>query len=328
MSGPRHYGDPDSEYGAFTDGAALVDSSDRTRIEHAGSDALDLLHRLTTNDLLGLEQGKARRTVVTTGDARVIDLLTVVNRPSQPLLLLGGPSTGKRLLEWLDQYTFGEDSAPADVTGSTAQFTIAGPAALRTLADAAKLERVDLAPDSYARLAIAGHQVDLVRTDALGAGTVELIVPAALGADVWRALTHAGATPAGTLAYDALRVARGVPEYGRELDERVNPHEANLVGSVSFTKGCYVGQEVVARLDTYDKVQRRLVGVRSENELTYGTTVLAEGRPAGEVRTVAETGPVAGHAALAYVRRGHWEPGAELELEGGGTARVVAFPLN
>lgn len=326
---PLHFGDPDKEYQAFADATALLDRTTHARLEHAGADALDLLHRLTTNDLLDLPEGQARRTIITTADARVVDVLTVVRRPSQPLLLLGSQDIADRVLAWLDQYTFGEDSTPRDITAETAQLTLAGPGALTTLATAAEVERFELAAGEYARLAVAGRPVEIVRTDALGGETIELVFPLAVTEEIWRALTRAGATPVGVLGYNALRVARGIPEHGGELDERVNPHEANLLPFVSFTKGCYIGQEVVARLDTYDKVQRRLVGVRSETNaaLRPGMPLLAAGRPVGDIRTAAEAGPIAGHAALAYVRRGFWDSGTALQQEGGGEVRVVAWPL-
>ncbi|MBI2965600.1 MAG: hypothetical protein HYY34_05300 [Chloroflexi bacterium] len=324
---PLHFGDPSREYGAFKTGAAMFDRSHLARIEHGGSDALDLLHRLSTNDLLDMAHGHSRRTIITTGDARIIDVLTVVRRPSQPLLLLAGSGQAGRVLEWLDRYTFGEDSTPRDVTAETAQVTVAGPKAAEVLSTAARLPEVELAAGAHARVTIAGHPVEVVRTDELAGPTLELIVSSALAAEIWRALAHAGATPAGILAYDAHRVAHGLPGYGIELDDRVNPHEANLLPLVSFTKGCYIGQEVVARLDTYDKVRMRLVGVRSDAPLSYGSTLMSDGHAVGEIRTVAGHGLFEGNAALAYARRGFWDPGTVLDLQGGGKATVCAWPL-
>jgi folate-binding protein YgfZ len=139
------------------------------------------------------------------------------------------------------------------------------------------------------------------------------------------ALVGAGAAPAGALAFDAYRVDHGVPEYGRELGEQVNPHEANLLPFVSFTKGCYVGQEVVARLDTYDKVQRRLVRVRASDiagPLETGDALIADGGQIGELRTVARAGPAAGRAGLAFLRRRAWTPGSPLSRGDGNTVLV------
>jgi folate-binding protein YgfZ len=309
---PAHYGDPDAEYRALTDGAGLVDRSSKCRIEHAGADALDLLHRLTTNDLLDLANGQARGTIVTNGDARIIDVLTVVRRPSRPLLLLGSEGRAEAVLAWLDQYTFGEDSAPSDISGQTAQFTLIGPRVEAVLRNAAGVP-LSLEPWRYLVAEIAGQRVEVVRTASPAVDGYEVIVPALESPPVKDAFVGAGAAPAGALAFDAYRVDHGVPEYGRELGEQVNPHEANLLPFVSFTKGCYIGQEVVARLDTYDKVQRRLVRVVARNAgslLETGTSLMVDGQRVGELRTVTRAGPVAGNVALAFVRRGFWEQGA------------------
>jgi folate-binding protein YgfZ len=329
MTGKLRYGGTAAEYLAFTRGAAVVDRSDRTRIEHAGADALDLLHRLTTNDLLEMPEGEARGTIVTNGDARIIDVLTVVRRPAQPLLLLGSHGRADAVLEWLDQYTFSEDSTPRDVSAETCQLTLVGPAAAEALVNLVPVPSFEMPVWRCGVVAIGGHLVEVVRTAGPGIDGFDLIAESSASSALRQALAAAGATPAGTLAYDAYRVARGIPEYGAELDERVNPHEANLLSYVSFTKGCYIGQEVVARLDTYDKVQRRLVRVRSEESLDAhlrpGMPLVDDARPVGETRTVAEAGPMAGHAALAYVRRGFWESDIMLRTGTGSTVRVEAI---
>jgi folate-binding protein YgfZ len=321
-----HFGDANAEYHALMEGAGLLDRSSNTRIEHAGSDALDLLHRLSTNDLLELAEGRARGTIVTNGDARIIDVLIVARRPSLPLLLLGGEGRAPAVLGWLDQYTFDEDSTPRDISGETAQFTIVGPRADAVLSKAAGDSGLPVNPWSYGAVAITSHRVEVVRTAPPAVDGYEVIVPASVSTVVRAALLAAGATAAGRLAYDAYRVARGIPEYGRELDERVNPHEANLLPFVSFTKGCYIGQEVVARLDTYDKVQRRLVRVVASAQagLEPGDALFADGRQVGEVRTVARAGPTAGRAGLAYLRRGYGEQGSPVKHGHGESLLVVS----
>jgi folate-binding protein YgfZ len=323
---PAHYdyGDPDAEYRALTDGAGLVDRSSNSRIEHAGADALDLLHRLTTNDLLDLVDGQARGTIVTNGDARIIDVLTVVRRPSRPLLLLGSEGRADAVLAWLDQYTFGEDSTPRDISGETVEFTLIGPRAEAVLRSAAGVP-LSLEPWRYSVAEFGGQHVEVVRTASPAVDGYEVIVTASGSSQVKGALAEAGAAPAGVRAFDAYRVAHCVPAYGRELDEHVNPHEANLLPFVSFTKGCYIGQEVVARLDTYDKVQRRLVRVvarSSVSSLESGTLLMVDGQRVGELRTVARAGPVTGHEALAFVRRGFWEQGARSADRHGRELRV------
>ena len=105
---------------------------------------------------------------------------------------------------------------------------------------------------------------------------------------VWGALLAAGVAPMGTEAYDALRVALAVPTYGREMGEQYNPLEAGLIGSIDFTKGCYIGQEVIARLDSYDKVQKHLVTLKFEHaaHVCQGAEMVQEGRVVGVVTSL------------------------------------------
>lgn len=311
-------------YQAALGGAAFFDGSHLTRIEHRGADALDLLHRLSTNDLLSLGEGGVRRTVITTAEARIVDVVTVVRRKGRPILLIGSAGAAQRLLEWLDKFTFAEDSEPRDRSSELAQLTLVGPESPRMIASLAGAE--DLVLPGGACGEIAGNLV-VARTDALGIPVIELVSQQASVGDLARELEKSGAVAADRAAWDALRVARGAPEWGSELDERVNPHEANLNGLIDFQKGCYVGQEVVARLDTYDKVQRRLVTVRCDTPLVSGAALAAEGRKVGEVRTVAAPEILDAHVALAFVRRGHWDPGTRLAVAGGGNAAVVSLPL-
>lgn len=314
-------------YAAARSRAAIFDRSGESRIEHRGADALDLLHRLTTNDLLSLGEGQARRTVVTTEDARIVDVLTVVRRAGKPLLLLASEGAAGRVLEWLDKFTFAEDSTPVDITEARSQVTLVGNGVLLVLASAGAGLEPELQAGEYRQITIAGGAVEVVRTNSFGLPTIELVCEPSRKKELVEALVDGGGTTGDQESLNALRVAFGVPGWGSEIDGKVNPHEANLLPLIDFEKGCYIGQEVVARLDTYDKVQRRLVAIRGDSPLTAGQGLLADGRKVGDVRTVATPSIVGGHFALAYVRRNHWTAGTRLSTEGGDTVEVVSLPL-
>ncbi|MBI4307072.1 MAG: folate-binding protein YgfZ [Chloroflexi bacterium] len=309
---------------ALTSGTAIVDRSSRTRIVHHGKDALDLLHRLSTNDLLGLGEGEARGTIVTNGDGRIIDVMTVVKRPGAPLLLIASPGRAGALLEWIDRYTFEEDSRLEDVSDSTAQLTLIGPESNRMLAALFKDAALPRGQNQWVKADLGGTPSEVLALDYLGLSTLEVIVPSSAARGIRDALVDAGATIASPAAFDFLRVRLGVPEFDADLDEQNNPLEGGLASMVSFTKGCYVGQEVVARLDTYDKVQRRIVKVEADARLEYGADLMDGDRTVGAVKTVSAM-PVRDRIeALALVRKGSWAPGTRLTTADGVHVNVTS----
>ena len=178
---------------------------------------------------------------------------------------------------------------------------------------------------------LVGVSVRIVRTDFVGLPAFDLVVAVAdlerLRDALHAAGNEAGLVPVGEDALEAVRIEQCVPAYGSELGESYNPHEAGLVDHVSFTKGCYTGQEVVVRLATYDKVQKHLVGVRwnPPAEVPKGTRLVLDGAPVGIVTssTLAVDGP--GGMALAYVKRAHANEGVELTAEVDGSAIDVSI---
>jgi hypothetical protein len=148
-------------------------------------------------------------------------------------------------------------------------------------------------------------------------------------AGLWQHLTEAGAVPLGATAMDAARVNFSVPEFGPELGEPYNPLEAGLIGSVDFTKGCYIGQEVIARLDSYKKVQKYLVSLifDATAAVSPGDELLQEEKPVGTVTSVAPEPSDGVLKGLGYVKAAAAIPGANLELAGSekGSAEILSL---
>ena len=262
-------------------------------------------------------------TVLTTDIGRVLELITVVRRSATESLVLTGAGAEESVVDWLDRYNFGEDCELAMSTGDSAQITISGPGAAGLGIPLPEPGRVITAD-------IGGVTVEIVQVIGLSSGTYEVLVGHDEQAgDVWDALIAAGATPVGEDAFDVVRVERGIPTSPYELSDRVNPLEAGLEPYVSFSKGCYMGQEVIARLDTYDKLQRRLVGLLSATSsapLPAGSSLRSGDRAVGEVTSAVDS-PTLGRAiALAYVRKGHAEPGTTLDSDAG-IVEVVELPF-
>ena len=308
--------------------AAVADVSERGLLRMVGEDALDLLHRLSTQDLLALQPGEGAATVLTTSKGRILDVI-VVQRRADSLRLHVSPGNQARVLDWLDAYTILEDSVASDETGEHGQILVFGPAAAEVVSAAASdpaIAGLDLFHHREARLGAA--EVMITRAEAPAGGGFHAAMPLADLPAVRQALVDAGAAPIDADTFELLRIESGLPAFGSELDERWNPHEAGLERHVSYTKGCYIGQEVIARLDAYDKVQRHLLGLRAVagEALSAGGKLVADGKEAGRV-TSAAVSPDFGPIALAYVRRAYAEAGARLVTDGGAEVEVAALPF-
>ena len=316
---PAAYSSVGEEYAAATQGVGVLDRSHMGQLKAIGDDALDLLNRLSTNKLDDLAVGAVMGAVLTTNKGRIIDLLFVL-RQADYLLLLTAPETRRRVAEWIDFYTFVEDVVVEDATDETAMFSLMGDGvadALPSLSELPLYGSAALDVDGVAALAL--------RTDFAGARAYDMIAPASDAQRLWNGLTDTGAIPVGYAASELLRIERGAPLQGHELTEDYNPLEANLWDFISFNKGCYIGQEVVARLNAYDKVQRHLARLswQDGDNPAQGDALYAAGRRIGELTSVAP--PEAGRCVgLGYVRKAHAEPGIRLQTDAGVEVAVDA----
>ena len=341
---PRRFDRLAREYDALHRGTALVDRSHLGRLRVSGVDALDLLDRLSTNKLADLEPGQFMKTVLTTGKGRIVDVITVAAL-SDHLLLLTSPGQQQRVAEWLDMYTFLEECVVQDVGQETVVISLVGPGADQVLAQASNHETSLPAPGQVHTLALrlrSGHaladaQVVTLHTDPLGLPGYDLLVPWEQAIAVWDALFAAGGeklAPVGLQALEAVRVENGVGQHGREYGEEVNPLEAGLRRLISFDKGCYTGQEVVARLNTYDRVQRKLVGLVLETQerlsVRQRPRLLVDGREVGHLTSWVKPPRRRHWLALGYLRRAHTRSGTQVQVHTDGVsfpARVASLPF-
>jgi folate-binding protein YgfZ len=326
---PRVYTDASFEYRAATEAAAVHDTSYIGRLKATGADALDLLNRMSTNQVLGLEPGQGAPTILTTDRGRILDLLGVVNT-GDDVLLLTSPGQQQAVIDWLDKYTIMEDLTVSDITSETTMLTVFGPHSQARLEEATGVGLGQLSPYHTLLGSIGGHKVRIIHRPLGGLPGFDLVLPPDAAPAAWQQLTGAGITPVGLEAYQAVRVRYAVPLYGHEMGDAYNPLEAGLIGSVDFHKGCYIGQEVIARLDTYQKVQKRLVMLRfpAAASAAEGASLEHNGQAVGVVTSVTRiptTGEVIG---LGYVRTASAAVGTRLELAAPATgwAEIEALP--
>ncbi len=314
---PSSFSSATEEYRAAKEAAALVDRSYMGRLKMTGEDSLDLLDRLSTNEITDLPPGSGLSTVLTTSKGRVVDLLTLYSRKDGLILLTGPQNTGK-VTSWIDQYIFGEEAAFQDLTDTLAMLFLFGPRASKVLEGLVGQSVAGLAEHHGIDASPQGIGLYLARESVRWGEAYNILVPADDAATVWSMLLEKGADlgllSMGTDAYEVLRIEAGVPIYGAELSEDVNPLEAGLRSSISFTKGCYVGQEVVARLNTYQKVKRHLVKLRFDDGAAPqpGTPLEMDGKEVGTLTSVRAIPGDGRSVALGYVRKAHAQPGVKL----------------
>ena len=327
---PVHFGDPTAELGHALEHCAVADRSDSGRVVATGPDILDLLQRLSTGDVASLGPGGGRPTVLTTAKGRIVQRLFVQHLGPDGVLLIGGPGSAPTVRAYLEKFVFSEELGLSDIGETWSHLVVVGPRARDAVADAGLV-----VPEEYAtvRAEIDGGTVFVLGHDGLSKSAVSIVVPGD-GADrMWHRLGASvaamGGSRAGDLAMEARRVLVGLPENGAELDEDHNPLEAGLWDAVSFDKGCYVGQEVVARLRTYDKVSSDLRGFSFDEASEVpapNTAVLAGTRTVGEITSALLPPGHSSPVALGYVKRDHSVPGTELAV-GELRATVVELPF-
>jgi folate-binding protein YgfZ len=305
-----------AEHRALVEACGLVDRSEDGKLALTGTEAKAFLHGQVTNDVESLQPGSGCYAAFLThkgkmqGDLRVLDL-------GDELLLATERAALQELFNMIRRFKLGMDVELHKRTVEMGLLSLIGPDARRV----AGAEDLPEAEHANARGEIAGHPVVLAATDT----GVDVFCDAEATAAVRAALEAAGATPVGAGAAEVLRVERGRPRWGAELDDSVIPQEAGLnERAVSFTKGCYVGQETVARLHYRGKPNRHLRGLRLSEPVAVGTPLVLGEREVGRVGS-AVLSPAHGPIALAIVRR-EAEPGATLAA-GGATAVVAELPF-
>ena len=261
----KYFSSPETEINSLYNGVGLVDLSANGIIELRGKDVLDFLNRISTNSLKDLPKEGIGKTIFTTEKGRIIDTATVLNFDDYQILVCSGVNKMK-IKNWIEKYIISDDVKVTDTPGKYILFQLVGPQA-----------------DSFITL-ICGNYVNNIQANKFkvinGEGmmffTAKFIDEKGnplywVLADIQngqKLISYLNTNQGifdfnfiGEEAWNSYRIEQGIPTAPYEINDQYNPHEVNLLDRVSFTKGCYIGQEVIARLDTYDKVQKKLFGI-------------------------------------------------------------------
>jgi folate-binding protein YgfZ len=312
------------EYAAAREASAVVDVPGRGILAVTGPQRIKFLHNIVSNDLLSRGFGQGTLAAVMDVKGRLLVLLRAL--VTEDAVLLEMPEDRLDVIEPLLVHY--KVAAPVRFARQPlAVLGLLGPGAAETLARAGATVPADAARESHFASVIGGASVRIVRASDFPAGGWAIHTPPDQVAAVKEALIASGAVPIAEATLDALRVEDGRPWYGRDVSEDNLLHETGLVGEYhSPAKGCYVGQEVIARLEARGAhVNKILRGLRLQAPVEAGAAVRAEGKDVGVVTTSAVS-PRLGPIAMAFVHRSRNEEGSTVEVEGQ-SAVVAALPL-
>jgi folate-binding protein YgfZ len=315
----------DTDYTVLSTGCGLVDRSERGKLALTGADRRSFLNGQVTNEIEALQPGDGTYAAFLTHKGKMLGDLRVLET-GEELLLDTERVALQALFDLVRRFSIGYDVQLHKRTVQSGLLSLIGPAADAVARDAAGTVPGPGDHDHVAAV-LAGAPVRLIRTS----GGIDVLCDAEATATVAEALRDSGARPVDEVAAEVVRVEAGTPRYGVDLDDSVIPQEAGLnARAVSFTKGCYVGQETVARLHYKGKPNRHLRGLRLSAPAESGTTLTlpadAGAREVGRLGSVAHS-PVHGPIALALVRREAQPGDTVLVGDDGTTATVTEVPF-
>jgi folate-binding protein YgfZ len=321
-------------YDAARQRAAFIDRSDRGRIVVSGADRATYLQGLFTNDMVALKPGQGCYTAYLTAQGRMIADLHAYELGDVMLLTMAG-GVKDTVLAKLDQFIFSEDVQLGDVTETFGQIAVVGPDAAATVAsilgavDTGAL--VPLAEHGNVRIEWAGGTAIVTRVTETGESGYDLFVDRARAGTLTAALLASGAAQLDETTAEALRIEGGVPLFGRDMDEETIPLEAGIeTRAISFSKGCYVGQEVVIRVlhRGHGRVARKLVGIALDGGAVpaAGSTIRSGEREIGAVTSSTMSPALHRPIAMGYVHRDFVAPGTAVTI-GDAAGEVTALPF-
>ena len=326
------YSSVEEECRAVRSTAGVIDRTDRGFLTATGKDAARFLHGMVTNEVQALKPGQGNYSCHLNTQGQILTDFHLLSMPDHYLLETGCGYVAP-LQEALERYIIADDVELAGRSGQLAALSVEGPrsGSLLQASGAASLPTEDY---QHAWMELGGAPVLIVRLSETGEEGYRLIFVPANAEQIWNTLRQQQKSipwePVGWEALNVLRAEAGIPWMGAELTEKTLPPEARLEArAISYTKGCYLGQEIVERIRSRGNVNRLLCGLLLEVETlpAPGVKLLAKEKEIGWITTAVHS-PTLGRAiALGYLRREHSEPGAEISVAGAGTAQVTELPF-
>jgi folate-binding protein YgfZ len=327
----KQFASTDDEICSLSDGVGLRDLSNRGILELEGKDVLDFFHRISTNSLKNVQANSVVQTIFTTEKGRIIDAATIINFDDRQLLVCSHAHVNK-IRSWISKYIITDDVRINDPVGKYVLLELLGPQAdsFMTLVSGNAVNEVGL--NKFKSLSSEGVLFYITKLKDRN-GKIKFWIwlnPDNAVRLVDYMLGNKGVfnfNLIGENAYKCYRISQGFPSAPNEINDSYNPHEANLTDLVSFTKGCYIGQEVIARLDTYDKVQKHLTGISFDEPVESNSQFNLydeAGNEAGKITSTVYSKKCGKTIGLAYIKNAYLQEDTRLiAKDENGTARKV-----
>ncbi|MGB0714804.1 MAG: YgfZ/GcvT domain-containing protein [Phycisphaerae bacterium] len=325
------YADAAAERNAAQSGPALIERGNRCLIQLTGKDRATWLHGLTTNHVTGLDVGVGNYAFICNVQGRIVADPVVIAMKDAIWLDLD-VNAAEAALAHMRKVLIVEDVTINDDFAATARMAVAGDQAAQLIESHGATHVSNLPHFGALTVSMGNREVTVVRNETLGLPMYDLFVPAEGAAGIWDKLCEQGAVPVGTDATEAHRILRGRPAFGREISDEYLPAETRQLDlAVSFNKGCYLGQEIVARMHAHDAVARLLIAIeaRSDQPIADNADIRAAGKVVGEVTSAWHDSNGGRVRALGYVKAAAANPGNEIEVCSGDdkwSAQILDWP--
>lgn len=329
------YSGPTEEHLAVRANAGIIDLTHFGVLKIWGSEAVQFLNGLVTNDVKTLSVGNGMRAAFLTGHGKVRAVCRILNTGTE-FLVINDPQTHDKVLKYVSPFSYAGDFKVEDVSESYRTLSVQGPKSNLIMKEICFEPVPSLSEYGWFETLIAGHRALVSRVSHTGESGFDIIVPAPALKDVWDFILLKGhfhsLVPFGLHALESLRIEAGIPVYAVDLDETNMMLEAGLADAVSFTKGCYTGQEAVAMATYRGHVSKKLSGLRMEGDspAKQGSVVKQDSKEIGHITSSIRSTSLGSVIALAFLKYGFFEPGSivEVDLENGSVpALVVELPF-
>ena len=332
---PAHYGDVASEHRAVRQTVGITDLSHRGKIRVTGEDRAKWLQSVISNDILPLQPGQGCYSSLLTHKGKMLTYFRLYVQ-TEAVMLEDVGEIGETTFQALRKFLlYGTKAKMENCAESWGLLLISGPKAPHVVQSAFGVDVMDLKPVDFVTAQIGGHHALVLRTEETGEVDIEVLLPTDSLLTAWTSAMQAGdkfdMRAIGSHAREALRMEAGIPKAGLDLNEEIVPPEANLEGKAfSLNKGCYPGQEVVARMDTYGNVRRKLVGLVLKDSAVppHGAKLYSGDREVGWISSAIRSPQLNKVVAFGFPLRDFSKPATELTVEfGGGRCPATIQPL-
>jgi aminomethyltransferase len=327
---PIHYGDIAAEHRAVREAVGIADLSHRGKLRMTGEDRVKWLQSIISNDILSLQPGQGRYSSFLTHKGKMLTYFRLYLQ-DEAIMVEDVGEIGETTFQAMRKFLlYGTKAKMENCTESWGLLLISGPKAAQVVQSAFGVDVSDVNPVDFVTAQIGGHHALMLRTEETGEVDIEILLPTEGLLTAWTSALQAGTKfgirTIGAHAREALRLEAGIPKAGPDLNEEIVPPEANLEGKAfSLSKGCYPGQEVVARMDTYGNVRRKLVGLILKDSVVppHGAKLYSVDREVGWISSAVHSPQLNKVIAFGFPLRDFSTAGTELTVDCGGSKHAA-----